>query len=92
MAKHKIASKVYLIWPAHSMMEVMYIRATDPGCIGLVTLLACKAKGAGQIIVADLVDARLEKAKESLHIDRSAGYRGNCLRVNIPVAEHGFNL
>ncbi len=34
------------------------------GCIGLVTLLACKARGAGQIIVADLVDARLEKAKE----------------------------
>lgn len=34
------------------------------GCIGLVTLLACKAHGAGQIIVADLVDARLEKAKE----------------------------
>lgn len=34
------------------------------GCIGLVTMLACKAHGAGQIIVADLVDARLEKAKE----------------------------
>lgn len=27
------------------------------GCIGLVTLLACKAHGAGQIIVADLVQA-----------------------------------
>lgn len=34
------------------------------GCIGLVTLLACKARGAGQIMVADLVDARLEKAVE----------------------------
>lgn len=34
------------------------------GCIGLVTLLACKAHGAGKIIVSDLVDARLEKAKE----------------------------
>lgn len=34
------------------------------GCIGLVTLLACKAHGAGTVIVADLVDARLEKAKE----------------------------
>ena len=34
------------------------------GCIGLVTLLACKAHGAGNIIVADIVDARLEKAKE----------------------------
>lgn len=34
------------------------------GCIGLVTLLSCKAHGAGTVIVADLVDARLEKAKE----------------------------
>ena len=34
------------------------------GCIGLVTLLACKAHGAGQMFVVDLVDARLEKAKE----------------------------
>lgn len=34
------------------------------GCIGLVTLLACKARGAGKIIVTDLVDTRLEKAKE----------------------------
>lgn len=34
------------------------------GCIGLVTLLACKARGAAQIVVADLVDARLEKALE----------------------------
>lgn len=32
------------------------------GCIGLVTLLACKAHGAGKIIVADLVEARLQKA------------------------------
>ncbi|MBR1453673.1 MAG: NAD(P)-dependent alcohol dehydrogenase [Lachnospiraceae bacterium] len=34
------------------------------GCIGLVTLLSCKAAGAGQIVVCDLVDKRLEKAKE----------------------------
>ncbi len=34
------------------------------GCIGLVTLLACKAHGAGKIIMADLVDARLKKAEE----------------------------
>lgn len=34
------------------------------GCIGLVTMLACKARGAGKIIVTDLVDARLQKAKE----------------------------
>ena len=30
----------------------------------IVTLLACKAHGAGQIIVADLVQARLDKAME----------------------------
>lgn len=34
------------------------------GCIGLVTLLVCKAHGAGKIIVADLVEARLQKAIE----------------------------
>lgn len=34
------------------------------GCIGLVTLLACKARGAAKIIVADLADVRLDKAKE----------------------------
>ncbi len=34
------------------------------GCIGLVTALSCKARGAGQIVVADLVEARLEKALE----------------------------
>lgn len=34
------------------------------GCIGLVTLLACKAHGAGKIIVADLVETRLQKAIE----------------------------
>ncbi len=34
------------------------------GCIGLVTLLSCKAHGAGEIILADVIDAKLEKAKE----------------------------
>lgn len=34
------------------------------GCIGLVTLLSCKAHGAGTIILADAVDAKLQKAKE----------------------------
>lgn len=34
------------------------------GCIGLVTLLSAKAHGAGCIIVSDLEDARLNKAKE----------------------------
>ncbi len=33
------------------------------GCIGLVTLLACKAKGAKKIIMVDLIDSRLEAAK-----------------------------
>lgn len=34
------------------------------GTIGMTTLLSCKAHGAGQIIVADLIDAKLELAKE----------------------------
>ncbi|MDD6311335.1 MAG: NAD(P)-dependent alcohol dehydrogenase [Firmicutes bacterium] len=34
------------------------------GCIGLVTLLSCKAHGAGTIILADAVDAKLEMAKK----------------------------
>lgn len=34
------------------------------GCIGLMTMLACKARGASQIIVCDLEDIRLAKAKE----------------------------
>ncbi len=33
------------------------------GCIGLTTLLACKARGASRIIVADLYPNRLEKAR-----------------------------
>lgn len=34
------------------------------GCIGLMTMLACKARGAKDIIVCDLEDVRLDKAKE----------------------------
>lgn len=34
------------------------------GCIGLVTLLSCKAFGAANVIVVDLFDKRLEKAKK----------------------------
>ena len=34
------------------------------GCIGLMTMLSCKARGASQIIVCDIEDIRLEKAKE----------------------------
>ena len=34
------------------------------GTIGLVTMLSCKAHGAGKIIVADLVEAKLKKALE----------------------------
>jgi L-iditol 2-dehydrogenase len=33
------------------------------GCIGLVTLLSCKARGASKIIVVDVLDKRLETAK-----------------------------
>lgn len=34
------------------------------GCIGLTILLACKALGASKVILIDLFDKRLEKAKE----------------------------
>lgn len=34
------------------------------GCIGLVTLLSCKAKGASNIFVVDIVQKRLETAKK----------------------------
>lgn len=34
------------------------------GCIGLMTMLSCKARGASKIIVCDLEDIRLAKAKE----------------------------
>lgn len=34
------------------------------GCIGLCTLLALKARGVSEIYVADVMDKRLEKAKE----------------------------
>ncbi len=34
------------------------------GCIGLMTMMSCKARGASQIIVCDLEDIRLQKAKE----------------------------
>lgn len=34
------------------------------GCIGLVTLMAAKAYGATKIIVGDILDKRLEKARE----------------------------
>ncbi len=34
------------------------------GCIGLVTLLACKARGASNIVVVDVLENRLETAKK----------------------------
>lgn len=34
------------------------------GCIGLTTLLCCKALGAGTVYIADVFDKRLNKAKE----------------------------
>jgi len=34
------------------------------GCIGLVSLLALKAKGVSKVIVTDVIDVRLDKAKE----------------------------
>lgn len=37
---------------------------TGSGCIGLMTLMACKARNAQKIIVTDVFDNRLEKARE----------------------------
>ncbi len=37
---------------------------TGAGCIGLVPLLALKARGVSKVIVVDVMDKRLEKAKE----------------------------
>lgn len=37
---------------------------TGAGCIGLVSLLALKARGVSKVIVVDVMDKRLEKAKE----------------------------
>lgn len=37
---------------------------TGAGCIGLVTLLSLKAMGVSRVIVADILDKRLAKAKE----------------------------
>lgn len=34
------------------------------GCIGLLTMMACRAMGAGKVILCDLFDKRLEKALE----------------------------
>lgn len=34
------------------------------GCIGLMTLQACKIMGASEIVVVDVIDKRLDKAKE----------------------------
>ncbi|MCD8398091.1 MAG: NAD(P)-dependent alcohol dehydrogenase [Lachnospiraceae bacterium] len=37
---------------------------TGAGCIGLVSLLSLKARGVSKVIVVDVMDKRLEKAKE----------------------------
>lgn len=37
---------------------------TGAGCIGLVSLLSLKARGVSKVIVVDIMDKRLEKAKE----------------------------
>jgi len=44
------------------------------GCIGLMTMLACRAVGASRIIIADIMDNRLAQAKElgALHTINSA--------------------
>ena len=34
------------------------------GCIGLLTMMTCKARGAGRVIISDLFSKRLDKALE----------------------------
>lgn len=65
------------------------------GCIGLMTLLACKARGAGNIIVADLFDNRLEMATKlgattvinSTHTDLSKEVRA---LTGVNMTDHVF--
>ena len=48
------------------------------GTIGMTTLLSCKAHGAGKIIVADLIDAKLEIAKQiGADVVINSGREGN---------------
>lgn len=42
----------------------MSVAILGGGCIGLMTLLSCKAAGASRIVVSDLFDNRLQKAVE----------------------------
>ena len=44
--------------------DALYSAFIVDGCIGLVTLLAAKAYGATQIIVGDVLEKRLNKARE----------------------------
>lgn len=47
-----------------NVLPGMKVAILGGGCIGLMTLLACKAAGASTIVVSDLFDNRLEKARE----------------------------
>ena len=41
------------------------------GCIGLVTMMACKARGASKVILCDLFPKRLEKAAHIVRLRRA---------------------
>lgn len=52
------------------------------GCIGLLIMMCCKARGASKVIICDLEDIRLEKAKE-LGADYVVNSRNTDLRAEV---------
>ncbi len=61
---------------------------TGAGCIGLVTLLAAKAKGAGKIIISDVEDKRLEYAKK-LGADVAVNVKNQSLKDEVAKLNNG---
>lgn len=66
---------------------------TGAGCIGLVTLLALKARGVSKVIVVDIMEKRLEKAKE-LGADEviNGKEEDTVARIMELTGERGFDL
>lgn len=63
------------------------------GCIGLMTLQACKIMGATEIVVVDVIDKRLEKAKELGAIQVVHGIKENVVeRVKGILGEWGADI
>ncbi|MCX8585591.1 NAD(P)-dependent alcohol dehydrogenase [Gilliamella sp. B3023] len=63
------------------------------GCIGLMTLQACKLKGAARIVVIDILDNRLNKAKELGATDILRGDDNQLVeKVRNIVGEYGADI